>query len=270
MHKRDPGALSESRWWRPATSGGSLQYPAVPDRRWLRSNSLEIVVRNSRDTRPEIAEGGHLRSAGDDMRREFTALAVFLALASFATGCTPGDGAARQSAGDIASPQETAAAPAAPAEPTAAAAPAAPVEPKATARAQALQAGTYLCTMEQRAGIGSTHLEGAGPPEAFSHAEHYRFRISVSAVRDTSQLRLVEAPYNGSDRSNYEWEDENSTLHSAYIGDGRAFTAEGRPGFMNFARDRWGDALQFYHAGYEYAGGEDESLSVRWGRCRAE
>jgi hypothetical protein len=96
------------------------------------------------------------------------------------------------------------------------------------------------------------------------------FAFTVNAVPNTRQWRIVETTYNGPDRSNYQWEDDNSTLHSAYVGDGRAFVAEGGPGFMNFARDRWSDALQFYHAGYEYAGGEDEHLSVRWGRCRVE
>jgi hypothetical protein len=137
------------------------------------------------------------------------------------------------------------------------------------ASAQALREGSYLCAVEQRAGIGSTHLEGAGPPEAFAQAVHYRFRLTATRAPD-GRLRVVEAPYDGPEHSRYQWEDDNSTLHSVYVGDGRDFTAVDAPGILNFARDRRGDALQFYHAGYEYAGGEDKSLSVRWGRCAPE
>jgi hypothetical protein len=72
------------------------------------------------------------------------------------------------------------------------------------ASAQAIEAGTYLCGVEQRAGISSTHIEGAGPPRAHSDAEHYRFRIAVAAVGDTGQLRIVELPYDGPDRFEFQ------------------------------------------------------------------
>ena len=137
------------------------------------------------------------------------------------------------------------------------------------ASARSIGAGTYVCTVEQRASIGSIHLEGAGPPQTDASAEHYRFRIQVEALR-AGRLRIVELPYEGPERSQFQWEDDNSTLHSAYLGDGRAFTAEKGHGFLDFDDDRGADDLQFHHAGYEYAGGEDEKLSVRWGRCRVE
>jgi hypothetical protein len=130
--------------------------------------------------------------------------------------------------------------------------------------------GSYLCTVEQIAGIGTSHLEGAPPPSAFAGAERYRFRLTVTAEPTPGRFRVVEAPYDGPDASRAQWEDDNSTLHAPYVGDGRAFTAEGAPGILSFGRDGWGEALQFYHAGYQYAGGEDESLSVRWGRCARE
>jgi hypothetical protein len=85
-----------------------------------------------------------------------------------------------------------------------------------------------------------------------------------------SRLRIVEAPYDGPQRSMAQWEDDNSTLHAAYVGDGRAFKAEEGTGFLNFGRDRWGEGLQFFHSGFQYAGGEDESVAVRWGRCARE
>lgn len=138
-----------------------------------------------------------------------------------------------------------------------------------TAAAQSVAVGTYLCTVEQTASIGSTHVEDARPPSASTNNELYRFRLSVSDAPD-GRLRVVEVPYDATDSSRYLWEDDNSTLHSAYRGDGRAFNAEGAPGFLNFGRDRWGDALQFYHSGFQYAGGEDESVAVRWGRCAPE
>ncbi|MEJ0058207.1 MAG: hypothetical protein WDM79_00760 [Terricaulis sp.] len=136
------------------------------------------------------------------------------------------------------------------------------------ASAQAVGAGTYLCTTEQRASIGTTHLEGAGPPEASASTPRYRFRLHVT--EHAGSYRVVEVPYEGPDQSPFQWEDDNSTLHSAYVGDGRAFHSEDGPGFLNFNSDAWGPALQFHHAGYEYAGGEDRQLSVRWGRCVAE
>lgn len=129
--------------------------------------------------------------------------------------------------------------------------------------------GYYLCTVEAKASIGSTHLENAPPPDArVEETPRYRFRLLVSAEGD--RLRVTEAPYDGPERSLWQWEDDNSTLHAAYIGNGAAFVAEGAPGILNFGRDRWGDALQFYHAGFEYGGGEDEQMSIRWGRCAPE
>jgi hypothetical protein len=136
------------------------------------------------------------------------------------------------------------------------------------ASAQAVSAGTYICTVEQRASISATHLEGAGPPEASISDVRYRFRMQVT--ENSGSFRVAEVLYDGPDQSRFQWEDDNSTLHSVYVGDGRAFHSEDGPGFLNFNRDRWGPALQFYHSGYEYAGGEDQHLSVRWGRCTAE
>lgn len=134
------------------------------------------------------------------------------------------------------------------------------------ATAQRVGVGAYLCSVHQMTAIGSTHLEGAGPPVVFSDSELYHFRILVTADPD-GRLRVVETPYDGPSRSMYQWEDANSTLHSPYVGDGREFRAEDAPGFLTFGPHRWGDDLQFYHSGFQYGGGEDESLAVRWGRC---
>jgi hypothetical protein len=138
----------------------------------------------------------------------------------------------------------------------------------ALAGANVLSPGGYLCTAQQTASIGSTHLDGARAPHSSDSSDAYRFRILVSAEGD--RLRVVEAPYDGPDRSRYEWEDANSTLHTAYVGDGREFTAVGAPGFLTVGPNRWGEGIQFYHAGFQYAGGEDESLGIRWGTCEPE
>jgi hypothetical protein len=134
--------------------------------------------------------------------------------------------------------------------------------------AHAIDAGSYLCTVERKAGVSTSHLEGAGLPETFASSELYRFRIVVTS--DAGRFRIVEAPYDGPERSAHQWEDDNSTLHGAYVGDGHRFTSETEPGFLVVGPDRWGSELQYYHAGHEYAGGEDKHVSVHWGRCTRE
>lgn len=89
--------------------------------------------------------------------------------------------------------------------------------------------------------------------------------------KSVKKYRLTEIAYDGSDRDQAEWEDENSVLHGAYLGDGGVFNADDGPAFLTLAHTRFPNSdgdLEFYHAGFEYAGGEDEHLSVRWGRCR--
>jgi hypothetical protein len=138
------------------------------------------------------------------------------------------------------------------------------------AMAQSLEVGSYLCSVEQKAGVRSTHLEHAGQPEAFADSDRYRFRIEVSAGPRPGTRQIIEAPYRGAEMSRYQWEDDNSTLHTTYVGDGREFTAVDSLGFLSVSADRWGEGLQFYHAGFEFGGGEDRQLSVRWGQCARE
>lgn len=140
------------------------------------------------------------------------------------------------------------------------------------ASAQRVEAGSYLCSVEQLASISSTHLEDADPPVARADASSHRFRITVKPETNGRRLIVEEAPYDGPDRSSMQWEDDNSLLHAPYVGDGYRFDALGEvPGFLRFTRDpRWGDDLQFYHAGFQYAGGEDIHLNARWGRCQRE
>jgi hypothetical protein len=138
------------------------------------------------------------------------------------------------------------------------------------AHATPIPPGSYLCTVDQRAGIGRTHLESHPGPEAFVDATpRYRFRISVS--ERGGRQRVDEAPYDGPERSNSEWHTPNSTLHAPYFGvDGDLHATEDqgflRLGVQNPATGR----LWFYHAAFEYPGGEDTVISVRYGTCERE
>lgn len=83
------------------------------------------------------------------------------------------------------------------------------------------------------------------------------------------RYRLVEIAYDGPDRDPYQWEDENSVLHSAYSGDGRRFRAVDSDAFFRMARrPNETGYFEFYHSGFEHPGGEETNLSVRWGQCR--
>ena len=133
--------------------------------------------------------------------------------------------------------------------------------------------GTYLCTVSERAGIASIHLEGAGPPRAIKvDGPPTRFKMQISPINlKEFQFRLVELPYDGEDRDQAEWQDENSVLHSEYHGDGNSFAALEDQAFFSFGKtdhkNSDGD-YEFYHAGFESPGGEDTNLSIRWGRCK--
>jgi hypothetical protein len=131
--------------------------------------------------------------------------------------------------------------------------------------------GDYLCTVAQKAGLAGIHLEGAGSPTAFAKVgSATRFKVRIRPEPKRPKLyRLIEIAYDGPDRDGAEWEDENSALHSRYVGDGSLFHAVDGPDFFAMARgaDKDGN-LEFYHAGFEHPGGEDTNLSARWGQCR--
>jgi hypothetical protein len=77
----------------------------------------------------------------------------------------------------------------------------------------------------------------------------------------------IETPYSGADRDPCEWHTANSVLHSAYVSeDGQDFVATEDRAFLRITVLRDG-ALRFYHSGFDYPGGEDTNLSVRWGTC---
>jgi len=132
-------------------------------------------------------------------------------------------------------------------------------------------AGVYLCTVASKAGLARLHLEGAGPPSAFATdgpATKFKVRITPESKR-RKRYRLVEIAYDGPDRDEAEWEDENTVLHSRYVGDGVLFHAIDGPDFFEMARAAHQDGnIEFYHAGFEHPGGEETNLSVRWGQCR--
>ena len=141
------------------------------------------------------------------------------------------------------------------------------------AYARNLATGYYVCTVDQKAGVGGVHIEGAGPPSAFIARARNRFALSVTRLSPPSQsnggsYRIEEVPYSGPDRDNAEWQDSNSVLHSEYLGDGSDFTAAHDQGFLRLGvEDVSAGTIWFFHSGFEYPGGEDVNLSVRYGTC---
>jgi hypothetical protein len=130
-------------------------------------------------------------------------------------------------------------------------------------------AGDYICTVEQKAGIGALHLEGSGPPRAFvANKPRTRFAIRISPpTAKERRYRMVERPYSGRDRDRHVWHTPNAVLHSAYLSaDGEAFVAVEDQAFLQLSPVSSG-SFHFYHAGFEYPGGVDANLSVRWGTC---
>lgn len=136
--------------------------------------------------------------------------------------------------------------------------------------------GQYLCTVAAKASIESLHLEDSGPPVAVAQnqlATRFKIRISEALSDGKNRLRLDEVPYNGADRDPSEWHTSNQVLHSSYLGNGDSFHATGEDSEAFFTlrptvHKSVDGELAFHHSGFEWAGGEDQLLSVRWGRCR--
>ncbi|MES2903352.1 MAG: hypothetical protein V4696_04125 [Pseudomonadota bacterium] len=134
--------------------------------------------------------------------------------------------------------------------------------------------GTYLCTVAEKAGITSRHSELAGHPSAAKYDNPMtRFKMVISPIKGQKlRFRLLEIEYAGPDRDDSVWHTEKSVLHGEYRGDGNRFMASEDQAFLSFGKttahkNSDGD-FEFYHSGFEYPGGEDTKLSVRWGRCR--
>ena len=131
-------------------------------------------------------------------------------------------------------------------------------------------ANIYICTVAEKAGIASNHLENGPPPSAFLGTElATRFKIKIVSENDNSLL--MEIPYDGPDYDVVDYGSPSSVLHDTYRGDGREFKSEDDQSFFSLFEtihsNEDGD-LAFYHAGWEYPGGEDTTLAVRWGRCK--
>ena len=135
------------------------------------------------------------------------------------------------------------------------------------ASAQTVEPGSYLCTVDQRAGVGGNHMEDSGPPTGYLD-DQPRVKFRMAIVRGPG-FTVTELPYDGPGASQYQWQDDNAVLHGPYFGDGYKFTAAEDQAFLRMATMADG-AVWFYHAGFEYAGGEDVALSVRYGTCRRE
>lgn len=143
------------------------------------------------------------------------------------------------------------------------------IGPITTVSHPAVRPGNYLCTVEQKAGISVLHLEGRDEPQAFeSHDAPTRFAMRIEGTADGtgSEFRVIELPYTEADRDPREWQTPNSVLHSEYVGEWDQFFASEDQAFLRVGNNGDG-TIWFYHSGFEYAGGEDASLSVRSGNC---
>ena len=136
-------------------------------------------------------------------------------------------------------------------------------------------AGQYVCTVAEKASIQSLHLEGANSPVAVAQNNlAYKFLIAISET-EQAEMQLIELPYNGPGADPTEWQTQNSILHIPYLGDGQTFKSTDSDDLGSFVlgptvhTSPSGD-LAFYHSGFEWAGGEDTHLSIRWGRCRKQ
>lgn len=136
------------------------------------------------------------------------------------------------------------------------------------AEAESSITGTYSCTVFEKAGIASTHLENSAPPEAFAeHDVRSTFAIEIQETESVALPYLViETLDRGKNPDRTEYDSEFSLLHSPYHGDGANFTAKEDQGFLRLFFRLDGN-LSFYHAGFEYPGGVDVRLSVRFGEC---
>jgi hypothetical protein len=113
--------------------------------------------------------------------------------------------------------------------------------------------GAYICTVEQKAGIGGEMLEGAALPSAFIDKATAKFRIVVTPPTKVTKGRVREVA--------------RTVLGGDYVGDGWRFGAVGEQGFLHI--DFIGEAgwLWFYHAGFEKPDIDHLNLSVRSGPC---
>lgn len=103
------------------------------------------------------------------------------------------------------------------------------------ANAFEVDAGVYLCTVDQRAGIGGVHLESGDLPSTFLDATPSGiFRIEI---RRGPGFTIVELRYEGPNASHHAWHTPNAVLHSIYRGDGRNFGAAEDQAFLRIGPD---------------------------------
>jgi len=135
--------------------------------------------------------------------------------------------------------------------------------------------GAYVCTVKQKASIASRHMAGSGEPKAAIDSDlPKRFSINIKSHNiPFIGLQVDETPYAGSDRDRVEYHTENSVLHSSYSGAGPEFSANQDQGRFWLGKAATSDSdgdYEFYHSGFEYPGGEDTKLSIRWGYCKRQ
>lgn len=142
------------------------------------------------------------------------------------------------------------------------------------ANAQEALVGEFLCTVAEEAGIASIHLEDAGPPEAYVDEENLpmRFLIRIEQ-RDgpVDDFALIELDYDGPDRDMRDYGTPFSVIHETYRGSDGEFRGPQSPSYFSLyetAHANEDGSFAFYQSGFQYPGGEDTELVVRWGRCR--
>lgn len=128
--------------------------------------------------------------------------------------------------------------------------------------------GEYACAVHEKAGIASIHLEDSGPPAAYlEHEIQSTFGMKIEATLDERlPYKATETTDRGNNPDGMEYHTQFSVLHSAYLGNGSNFGAAEDQAFLRIYNRKDG-GLYFYHAGFEYPGGEDVRLSVRYGEC---
>ncbi len=136
------------------------------------------------------------------------------------------------------------------------------------ARAEPDLTGNFNCTVHQQAGISSIHLEGADPPRAYEEQDvNTTFGMRIDTSPDSNNPFVAsETEDRGEHPDRAQYHTNYSLLHSAYYGDGFDFTAAEDQGFLRLHHQKNGNIF-FYHSGFEYPGGEDVRLSVRFGEC---
>lgn len=127
--------------------------------------------------------------------------------------------------------------------------------------------GEYLCRVDKSVGVRGQHMEGEQSLRTFEKETATRFKIQI-VMNHAKKYVLEEVAYEGQDRDRTQWHTEDSVLHGTYVGDGFDYRSDSDLAFLRFGSVASEGRVTFLHSGFEYPGGEDVSLTVRFGTCR--